>query len=303
MTAALEWSVWSTTARVVVTEPAVLEEAHELCVGILTVIGAVASRFDPGSEISVLPDDGLPHPVSPLLADLVAEALSAAEITNGAVDPTVGSTLIDLGYDRDITLLESGPESGGSAVAQIRQVRGWRCVRLSRDTLTVPVGVVLDLGATAKASAADRCARAVAARFRCGVLVALGGDIATAGAGPDGGWQVRVQDLASDRPDQVTLPSGWAICTSSTQRRTWDRDGCQHHHVIDPRTSRPVADTWASVSVVARTCLAANTASTAALVHGRSDLSWLARLGLPSRALARNGSVYRFGGWPREDAA
>ena len=45
-----------------------------------------------------------------------------------------------------------------------------------------PGGVVLDLGATAKALAADRAARArVAAATGCGVLVNLGGDIADRG--------------------------------------------------------------------------------------------------------------------------
>jgi thiamine biosynthesis lipoprotein ApbE len=45
----------------------------------------------------------------------------------------------------------------------------------------VPAGVVLDLGATAKALAADRAALTIEAELGCGVLVNLGGDIRVAG--------------------------------------------------------------------------------------------------------------------------
>ena len=298
MSAATEWEVWSTTARLVVTDPHVLDEARELCEGVLTGIGAVASRFDPTSELSRLPDDGRPHRLSPLLADLLAEALSAASVTGGAVDPTVGATLVDLGYDRDITLLTDRHRP----VARVRRVPGWRSVRLVHDVLTLPAGVLLDLGATAKASAADRCARAVAARFGTGVLVAIGGDVATAGTGPGPCWQVEVLDVATDAAEQIALPSGWAVCTSSTRRRTWNRCGVPQHHLIDPRTSLPATDTWAAVTVVARNCVTANTASTAAVVLGRSDPDWLTRTGLPARALAHDGSTVRFGGFTEQAA-
>ena len=62
------------------------------------------------------------------------------------------------------------------------------------DLLTVPEGVLLDLGATAKAVAADLAADVVASRTGSGVLVELGGDIATRGAHPAGGWQILVDD-------------------------------------------------------------------------------------------------------------
>ena len=71
-------------------------------------------------------------------------------------------------------------------------------VTLNGRIVTVPTGVVLDLGATAKAIAADRCAERVHRATGSGVLINLGGDIATAGPAPDGGWQVLVQDDADD---------------------------------------------------------------------------------------------------------
>ena len=62
-------------------------------------------------------------------------------------------------------------------------VPGWRSVVLdaAAGTVTLPAGTLLDLGATAKAWAADRAAAAIAARLGCGVLVSLGGDVSVHG--------------------------------------------------------------------------------------------------------------------------
>ena len=64
---------------------------------------------------------------------------------------------------------------------------GWREVRLDGQSLTMPAGVQLDLGATAKAWAADRSAARIAQQLGGGVLVSLGGDIAVAGPPPAAG--------------------------------------------------------------------------------------------------------------------
>ena len=70
------------------------------------------------------------------------------------------------------------------------------------------------------------------------VLVSLGGDIATAGAAPGGGWQIHVQDRDDDPWTQVALPAGRAVATSSTVSRQWRRGGRTLHHIVDPRTGQ-----------------------------------------------------------------
>jgi thiamine biosynthesis lipoprotein len=52
------------------------------------------------------------------------------------------------------------------------------------------------------------------------------------------------------------------------------------------------------VSVVAATCVDANTAATAAIVMGAAAIQWLESTGLPARLVATDGSVARIGGWP-----
>jgi len=162
-----------------------------------------------------------------------------------------------------------------------------------RTRIATPEGVELDLGATAKAQAADRAAALVASRLGIGVLVALGGDIATAGPAPDGGWRVLVQDRPGDPQCVVALPAGAAVATSSTVSRAW---GDRLHHIVDPRTGRPASRMWRTVSVAANTCLRANTLSTAAIVRGQGATRLLA--GVPSRLVKSDQTVLHLGGWP-----
>ena len=115
-----------------------------------------------------------------------------------------------------------------------------------RREVTVPADVMLDLGATAKALAADRAAAAIEAAVGGGVLVNLGGDIRVAGDPPDGGWRVGIADdvgfdasTASIEPRQVVLIRDGGLATSSPLGRAWRRGGADLHHIIVPATGRP----------------------------------------------------------------
>jgi thiamine biosynthesis lipoprotein len=272
-----QWNVWGTVARIVVTDPARVDEAADLVKAELAAVDRACSRFRADSELrEACRSGGRPVAVSPLLAHLIRAALQAARETGGAVDPTVGAALCGLGYDRDFAAI-----TGRQVAPAVRvfATPDWRAVHLRDLELTVPDGELLDLGATAKAVAADRAAARVAERLGVGVLVALGGDIATAGRGPACGWQILVQDRPGDPQACVRLPSGAALATSSTAGRTWGRPGELLHHIVDPRTGRPAAPVWRTVSVAAYTCLRANTLSTAAIVRGHAAPDLLGRGG------------------------
>lgn len=297
MESTCRFDLWSTTASVVVTEPPALDSVVEIVRAELDGVDRACSRFRPDSELSAL--TGGTTRLSPLLADLVGTALDAAEASGGLVDPTVGTVVRQLGYDRTIERLPAD----GAAVRLVDTVPGWRQVTLWGDRLELPDGVHLDLGATAKARAADLAARRAAETVGVGVLVELGGDIATSGPGPEGGWQVLVQDTPEDPSEQVTLRPGSALATSSTVRRTWRRGGVRLHHIVDPRTAAPASPVWRSVTVAAPTCADANTASTAAVVLGRSAPRWLSERGYSARLVDQRHRVTRVGSWPRQEAA
>ena len=289
------WNRWTTDMHLLVTDPAVLPRAREVVDAELDAIDLAASRFRPDSEISALAAaDGVHTPVSPVLADLIAAALSAARMTDGDVDPTVGSAMIALGYERDIgDIAASAP-----LLASVTIPINWTHIEFDGRSVRIPAGTLLDLGATAKAVAADRCARLVYQQTGSGVLVNLGGDLATAGQAPDGGWHILVQDTDDDPASQVTIGTDAGLATSSTRRRRWSRGGKALHHIIDPRTGTSADPVWRSVSVAAGSCLDANIISTAAIIRGYRAPEWIAALGVPARLVDRSGTERFLGGWP-----
>src|SRR5947209_20439862 len=94
-----------------------------------------------------------------------------------------------------------------------------QCGPLSR-TIAMPAGVELDLGSTGKALAADLAATAAQVAVNGGgVLVSLGGDIATAGPAPDGGWRGLVAEDSSvpaDGDGQVMRGQAGGVAASGT---------------------------------------------------------------------------------------
>ncbi len=298
--ATTHWQQWSTAMQIVVADPGALALARREVAAELEAIESAASRFRSDSEINAIAAaGGRSFRISEVLADLVDAALTAADLTDGDVDPTVGAAVIALGYDGDFGSLDRDQPLAASVSVPAR----WSMVSLDGRRLTVPPGVVLDLGATAKAVAADRCAERVYRVIDSGVLINLGGDIATAGPAPDGAWQVLVHDDEGDPASSIGLPSGAALATSSTVHRRWRRGGTSYHHILDPRTGLSAESDWRTVSVAAETCFAANTVSTAAIVRGRRALGWIRTLGMPSRLVADDRTVHTIGGWPATESS
>jgi thiamine biosynthesis lipoprotein ApbE len=289
--------------RVVVTRPSRLDAAKAAVDELLRAVDLAASRFRDDSELSRL--NATPErevAVSPLLAQLLSAALRGARFTGGALDPTVGSAIRLAGYDTDFAQV---PADGSAIILETVRIPGWQAIRFDEATraLKIPRGVEIDLGATAKAMAADLAAAAALESIGAGgVLVSLGGDIAVCGEAPAEGWLIQASEDSNAPIDHgeetISIRSG-GIATSSTTVRRWTRGGVTLHHIIDPRTGLPSDSRWRTASVVAGTCVAANVASTAAIVMDSAALEWLEANRLPARLVDHEGEVHRVSGWPR----
>jgi thiamine biosynthesis lipoprotein len=274
----------------------------------IDAIDLAASRFRTDSELAqVNRSAGRLVEISPLFMEAVRLAVRAAEISDGAVDPTLGRPMVQIGYDRDWSEMEPArlhTHGGPRLIARRLRRRLWEQIELHDDppAVRLPEGAELDFGATAKALAADRAAQAAQRAAGGGVLVSLGGDIATSGSPPPGGWLVLVTDDHRD-PDSwpgqtIALHTG-GLATSSVVARRWLHDGRVRHHILDPQVGEPVEPVWRTVSTAAATCADANIATTAAIVLGEGAERWLCGHQLPSRLVAVDGSVRLLAGWPR----
>ena len=258
------------------------------------------SRFRADSELSRLNRHaGRPVAVGPLLWRVVVAALSAAEATAGAFDPTLGRQMAANGYGRSfglpqrVTVLGMPPAGPGG---------GWRRITLdpAARAVTLPLGIALDAGGIAKGMAVDAAAVLLCDAGVEAGLVSAGGDMRVTGR-RDAGWQVGLGDTPG--PSQVTLSEG-ALATSSTSRRTWVQGGVRRHHLLDPRTGEPAASGLRSVSVAARTCEQAEVAAKAAFVLGPDrGARFLESLALPGLLTPTSGPPVPVGSWPTEVAA
>lgn len=294
-----------TTALVAVLRPESLIRARAALEHELEAVDRACSRFREDSDLIRLNSSAGEHvAVTPYLLAALEVAVTAAAASDGAVDPTVGKALRLAGYDRTFSRvrLRDGRRFRVSAAAP---GGAWQGIELDseRGTARIPSNVELDLGATAKALAADRAAQTAANATGDGVLVSLGGDVAVAGDVPAEGWSVGLADdhaapFPADGP-AVAIRSG-GLATSGTGVRSWTTATGHAHHIIDPRTGVPAESPWRTVSVAAASCVDANTASTAAVVLGEDATEWLLQRRLPARLVRADGSVTCVAGWPEE---
>lgn len=186
------------------------------------------------------------------LVGAVRHALETARETRGWVTPTVLGALEAAGYT--LAPGDSAPAGGLGAVPDVAGIE------VTDERITLPAGVRLDLGGTAKSWIAVQ-----AARFLRGPYVLdAGGDV-----------QVRFDrpgTLAVDSPGGEALflnlpPGGYGVATSSVLRRAW----VGGHHLIDPRTGRSAAAAFVQATAVAGAVTRAETLAKLALL-GADDV-------------------------------
>lgn len=309
MARAHEWSALGTYAQLVVDDGTDDVSALDVARRLVDEVDATCSRFRPDSDLSrANAEAGNWVRVDPLLVRAVDAALDAARSTEGLVDPTLGRALVGLGYDRDLDLVRADSTAHASITVTGHSpspIGRWDEVQTDPEGwIRVPEGCSLDLGATGKAFAADLVADAVVLAVGGSVVVSLGGDVAAICQDGRTAWPVLVSDTAGpglDVEGETVLLGTGGLATSSIRHRQWTHDGAVVHHILDPRTGQPAITSLASASVLARSCLEANGASTAAVIVGAGAAAWLERRGLAAMLVEQDGRLTRCGAWPAPD--
>ncbi len=277
-----------------------LSPARRLADDVLDHVDRTCSRFRSDSDLSRA-NAAAGHwvEVDPVLVAAVAAACAAAEQTDGLVNPLLGRTLMQLGYDRDFGELTEVTQVEYAVAEAPPGSDRWREIGLNPDgAIRVPAGTALDLGATGKAWASDIVATAFAAELSGAALVSLGGDLAI--AAPDGApWPVAISTSPGGPTETTVELDRGGLATSSTRVRRWARRGVQVHHLLDPRTGAPAPEVWRTVTATGPTCVAANTATTAAVVLGAQAPDWLEAHDVTARLVSADGRVRTTGSWPK----
>ena len=258
-------------------------------------VAARCTRFDPTSEVNQLcARIGEPVPVSDVVFEAVRFALTVAEETDGAFDPTVGALMEARGFNLDFrTGAEVRVATDNSATTR------WRDVSIDggQRTVTLRAPLVLDLGAVAKGLAIDLAARELEPFHD--FAIDAGGDLYLGGRNAAGeAWSVGIRHPRERDQVLATLRvSDTAVCTSGDYERQAPGDS-GNHHIMDARAATS-ATTVASATVIAASAMVADAMSTAAFVLGPADgRALLERHGLEGLLVTPALERHATSGWP-----
>lgn len=225
------------------------------------------SATDENSDIAqVNRAAGQPVELKNPTAELLSQALELCRVTDGALDITAYPAVKAWGFTQEEHRVPSEEE-----LAELAARIDYSAVQLEGNTVTLPEGVEIDLGAVAKGFAGDETAATARESGVASALLDLGqSTIVAVGSKPGGKpWRIGVVDPA--QPESyfaVVELVDMAMGTSGGYQRYFEQDGITYWHILDPDTAAPARSGLASVTVVAPSALTCDGLSTALFVMG-----------------------------------
>lgn len=202
---------------------------------------------------------------------LIEKALSFAQASDGAVDPTILplSDLWNFGENQSV------PAS--SSIESALSLVGYTYVVLDEKNSSVTLknkNMGIDLGFIAKGYIADKMKEYLLSEGVESALINLGGNILTVGSKPDGspyvlGIQEPFNNGISTIPNvSVTDKS---LVTSGVYERCFYQDGILYHHILDTRTGYPINNNLWGVTILSDSSMEGDAFSTMCLCLGLTD--------------------------------
>ena len=225
------------------------------------------SRTVEGSDVwRINHAGGQPVEVSNETLEILDVARQVSERSGGMFDVTIApvSTMWDFTSGAAVV-----PDA--DAIAAAATLVDYTKVKTDDGLVTLPEGMMIDLGGIAKGYIADAVKGYLAERGVESAVLSFGGNIVTIGLKPDGSpWKVGIQDI--DRPTGeymlVAKNFGGSTVTSGIYERGFESGGVYYHHILDPNTGWPVQNELASVTIFSDSSMWGDALATAAFSLG-----------------------------------
>ncbi len=196
---------------------------------------------------------------------MIDRALQLAEVTDGAIDPTIYPAMLAWGFTTGDYHLPSQ-----ETLDDILPLIDYTAIEIDQasGSIRIPQGMQLDLGAIAKGYTSD-----LVAEILCDMdsaILNLGGNAYVIGEKEDGSsWRVGIQNPEDDGYLAVISPQGGnAVITSGGYQRYFEEDGQTYWHILDPDTACPADSDLRSVTVIGDDGALCDGLSTALFVMG-----------------------------------
>ncbi len=231
---------------------------------------ATLSVTKPSSEINKINQaNGQPVTISKETAQLLQTAKALKGETQGLFDITVYPAVKAWGFTQSQNRVPSARE-----LNQILPFIDCNKLQIEGTTVTLPQGMLVDLGGIAKGYAADTVAQFLLENNCPGGVLSFGGNVKTFGTKPGGGlFQIAVQDPhnSSKTVGTLTVAGNTAVVTSGDTQRFFEQDGVTYHHTIHPNTAAPAQSDVSAVTVVCSSATRADAFATALYIMGLEE--------------------------------
>lgn len=241
---------------------------------VLEKVNDEMSTYRPDSELSRFNQHKTEQPfkVSSDTAEVVREAIRINQLTEGAMDVTVGPVVNLWGF---------GPEGRPDVIpsdedlAKRRSITGIEHLHETGDTLIKDIPeLYVDLSSIAKGRGTDEVANYLESIGIENYMVEVGGEIRVRGNNGSGiPWKIAVEKPVDNERSVANIiePGNMAIATSGDYRNYFEEDGVRFSHIINPKTGKPINNKVVSVTVLNPSCMTADGLSTGLMVLGEQD--------------------------------
>lgn len=225
------------------------------------------------SELSQINSNASAAPVkmSDTLSEYVNTLLDISVASGGAFDPSVGelSSLWDF---------DSGSQKvpKDSDIKECLAAGNFENIHVSGDTISLPSGMKLDLGAAGKGIALDTAKEILDKDNQVtGAVISVGeSSVLTYGDNPNdknNKWKIDIRN-PRDKDSiigSLMLDGTSYISTSGDYQKFFEKNGKRYHHILDPKTGYPAESDIISVTVIAKDGISSDALSTACFVLGK----------------------------------
>jgi thiamine biosynthesis lipoprotein len=226
------------------------------------------SVTDENSEVYAVNNSDTAVLLSEETLAMLSFAIEMAHNTEGAFDLSIYPLVRAWGFTTGSNQIPSQTELD-MLLANV----GFEKLSLDGNSLVLPQGMQVDLGAVAKGYTGDLIIELLKEHGITSALVDLGGDIATLGSKPDGSdWRIGIKAPYGDGNIGVLEISDISVVASGGYERYFiGEDGQTYWHIIDPATGKPADNGLISVTIIGKEGKLCDALSTALFVMGMEN--------------------------------
>ncbi|MGF1804311.1 FAD:protein FMN transferase [Aliivibrio sifiae] len=247
------------------------EEIHAEVDRKLELVNDQMSTYRQDSELSLFNQstDLTPFTVSKDTATVINEAIRLNQMTEGALDITVGPLVNLWGF---------GPEARPEVVPTEEELNARREIvgiqHLSATAITVTKDIpnlYVDLSTIAKGWGVDVVANYLEELGITDYMVEVGGEMRVKGNNKENvAWRIAIEKPSVDERSiqEIIEPGHHAVATSGDYRIYFEKEGVRYSHIINPITGKPIANKVVSVTVLDKSSMTADGLATGLMVLG-----------------------------------